>query len=279
MTTSRRKPAETRLRVVNLYSPEDARGVRIAPVKTFLKSLLPAISVRVRPSITRGMLGERLERLATAFAAARVKDPSKHVQTFEPMYGEVDYEMRAISGRAVVGGVVYDGRKVESVCLDLLRDENSLKECSVVFTHRLLSTFSEDDLRHHLRTIVCGFPSLISIPGIVEAPAKPREYYIMKQQLESAAAGELERARLKSMFKERFIDYDDPSAIEVLKGLALQAVVFHLTLRPFCDDPKCRLYNAHWQEELIRTQINSGKLCAVHASIVKRLGADPRLAW
>lgn len=279
MTTSRRKAVERKLRGIDLYSPEDSPGADISSVKGFIETCFPSAKTRVLPPIIQRLRGSSLEECALAFASARVKDPSKSAQSFEPMYGEIDYERRAIMRKAKVGGIVYDGRKVEEICLNLLGSRISLDRCSVVFTGRLLSTYSQDDMRHHLRTVICGFPSVVSVPGVVEAPAKPKEYYFMRQQLEAAGAGEYELAKLKSAFKGRFIDYDDPSMNEVLKGLALQAVMFHITLEPFCEDRTCRLFNAHWQEDLIESQITSARLCTNHARQIKRLAEEPRLAW
>jgi len=120
---------------------------------------------------------------------------------------------------------------------------------------------------------------MISIPGIVEAPAKPREFYLMKQRLEMEGSGELMMEQVKSYFKGRFIDYEDPRTADVIQGLALQAVVFHLTLEPFCQDKTCRLFNAHWQADLIRTQIESPRFCSKHERLLKQLSDDPVVRW
>jgi len=112
---------------------------------------------------------------------------------------------------------------------------------------------------------VYGFPSLISTTGIVEAPAKPRDFYL-KQQLGVSLL------TLKEEFKGRFIDYNDPRLTEVMKGYVMQALFFHLTGNPFCKDKNCRLYNAHWQEDLIQTQLTSKTdFCAQHQRLLTRL--------
>jgi hypothetical protein len=109
------------------------------------------------------------------------------------------------------------------------------------------------------------FPTLISTTGIVEAPAKPREFYLKKQF-------GIDPLLLKENFKGRFIDYEDTRLIEAMKGYVMQAFFFHLTGNPFCEDPRCRLYNVHWQEEVIRAQIESGyEFCESHNKILKTL--------
>ena len=208
-----------------------------------------------------------------------MKDPDKAEQSFEPMYGEIDYEKRTVVGEARIGGIVYDGRRLEELFASMLAPQDLREHASLILTDRLVSTYSTDDLRHHLRTILFGFPSIVSIPGIVEAPAKPREYYLMKQRMEMQGAGDAQLHELKKAFKGRFIDYGAPETTEVLKGFALQGLLFHLTLHPFCDNRRCRLFNSHWQEDLIRSQISSGKLCAKHENVVRRLGKEPAINW
>ena len=45
-----------------------------------------------------------------------------------------------------------------------------------------------------------------------------------------------------------------------------------LTGNPFCPDKGCRLFNAHWQEELIFAQLESdGEFCPQHTSILDNL--------
>jgi hypothetical protein len=277
MSTSR--AAEKRLRCLNLYSSENRSAKEFAEVKSYLETVLPSVEVSVRPTVFKIVPKSEVDGFAEAMASARIKDPSSAQQTFEPMFGEIDYERRAILGRSRVGGVVYDGRRLQEGLIRLLAKRASLSTASIVFTDRLVSTYSRDDLRHHLRTVICGFPSIVSIPGVVEAPAKPREYYLMKQRMELEGAGELLLQQLKSSFRGRFVDYDDPELFEVLKGLALQAVLYHLTTNPFCENRSCRLFNAHWQEDLMRSQVLDGKLCKKHEKQLASLGRKPVISW
>ncbi|MGQ9587047.1 MAG: DUF6775 family putative metallopeptidase, partial [Thermoplasmata archaeon] len=262
-----------------LYSSENPQGSDLRKVKLYLQKLFPSLEVRVLPSIFRNVKKAELRSVATKLASARVKNPDAEEQGHEPLFGEVDYEIRAIQGRARVGGVIYEGRRLQELLMGLLPSRQTLSVASVVFTDRLISTFSRDDMRHHLRTIVCGFPSIVSKPGVVEAPAKPREFYILKRKMELEGASDYGIERLKSSFKGRFVDYGDPRLAEVLRGLALQAIMYHLALDPFCRDRDCRLFNSHRQEELVRAQITSGRVCLKHAEMLKELGKKPVLRW
>lgn len=134
----------------------------------------------------------------------------------------------------------------------------------ILITDKLIATYEDADKRLHIRAAVFGYPSVISTSGIVEAPAKPRAYYLQKQKYSLLKAWELKEGEVKKAFRDRFIDYHDKRILEVLKGFVSQAIFFNLTGIPFCERKTCRLFNAHWQEDLIRAQIRSGKFCKTH---------------
>jgi len=278
-TSTSRSSEKTPFGSVDIHRPEQSKDVDIEGIVSFLEHYFPTIKFRTRPSIVASVRKKGIERISETLASARMKDPNKAEQSFEPMYGEIDYERRVIVGEARIGGIVYDGRRLDDLFTAILGPQDLREHASIILTDRLVSTYSTDDLRHHLRTIVCGFPSIVSLPGIVEAPAKPREYYLLKQSMELQGAGEAQLHELKMAFKGRFIDYDSTEITEVLKGLTLQGVLFHLTLQPFCNNRDCRLFNAHWQEDLIRSQVAHGKLCANHEKILRRLGKEPAVNW
>jgi len=118
--------------------------------------------------------------------------------------------------------------------------------------------------------VICSYPSVVSTSGIVEGPAKPKEYYAVKARL-SIALGAVPFEAAKQPFAGRFIDYDDPRMTEVAKGYALQAAMYHITREAFCEKPECRLFDAHWQAELIAAQIDSGRLCHRHTTIAAEI--------
>ena len=213
----------------------------------------------------------RTHRLAEELALLRITDATrKDLGDQRPMEGEVAYEMRRIEGEDFKSfGILYDGFGLQGIFSNLIpRDEQQLTHCHIVFTNQLLGTWDEDDHRYHARVSVYGFPSLISTTGVVEAPAKPREFYLKKRL-------GMPLEVLKSEFGGRFIDYGDPWLTEVLKGYVMQTLFFHMMGNPFCDDPDCRLYNAHWQEELIRAQLDgSYEFCPKHQGILDRIDGE-----
>ena len=110
---------------------------------------------------------------------------------------------------------------------------------------------------------ILGFPTLISIPGIIEGPAKPKEFYTLRDALGENVA----REKLGG----KFLVYDDPRLTEVAKGYVMQAIFYHVFGNPFCENKRCRLYNARWQEELLEAQLSSPEFCPKHARRLKEL--------
>lgn len=170
---------------------------------------------------------------------------------------------------------LYDGFVMQNKLAEMIPSaEISLAHIHITFTSLLTCTFSEDDWRYHGRAVICGTPSIVSTTGIVEALAKPREFYLA-QMLGGMAA---DNGSLKKKFAGRFIDYDDEDKINAASiNYALQAIFFFITSgEPFCNNKDCRLLNAHWQEDLIHT-IEKRTLCSHHRNLANKLSkGQPR---
>lgn len=257
-----------KLNKVILYDEGIPQVLNIAEIAEYLREKLAKVAVEIRESPFYSVL-DRLSDYARRIARIKIQDATKRILSGqEPLYGEVEYEKRRISGKTRAFGVVYDGLELQRIFWELIsQEERRLKFVHIVFTNRLFATWEESDRRYHARVSVYGIPSIISTTGIVEAPAKPREYYLLKQQYEMLRKDLLE---LKDGFKGRFIDYEDERLTEVMKGYAMQAVFYFLVGTPFCDDKGCRLYNAHWQQELIFAQLKSGyEFCSRHQRLIE----------
>lgn len=241
---------------------------------SFLEDLLPSCKVRVRPEFISYRAEERdIDRLAAEFASARIGNPAVKDFHHSPLPGEVEYEKRRLSGVARAFGVPYEGFTVAALYKGLIKkEESSLDFIHVAFTDQLLATWEEDDRRYHLRAAVFSYPSIISTNGLVEAPAKPRGYYLMKGQYQALGAYDA-AAHLEGEFKGRFLEADDFRLSEVAKGYVLQSLANHLSGYPFCPEKTCRLYNAHWQEEMLQAQMREDAgLCQMHREFFAGLG-------
>ncbi len=255
---------------VLLYDEGATEKLNIEEIAEYLGGKLRKVQVKVRGNPFAFWL-EKSPDYAKKLASIKIQDATRKIAPEqEPLYGEISYEKRRILGKTKAFGVLYDGFQLQKVFSELItQEERSLEVIHIFFTNRLFATWDESNKRYHARISVYGVPSVVSTTGLVEAPAKPREYYLLKQQYEMLGKDLLE---LKERLKVSFIDYDDERLTEVIKGYAMQALFYHLVGDPFCKDKGCRLYNAHWQEELIFAQLESEyEFCRQHARILDSL--------
>jgi len=261
-----------------LYDGSNTEALRIEEISQYLRTIFRKSETKTRQEfvfhhfsyLSSPERRNKTDELAEEFASIKIRDIEKKDSFSEPLAGEVEYQRRRISNpESKSWGVVYDGFKLRGILAELIPEsESNLRYCHISFTNQLFATWDETDKRNHLRASIYGFPSIISVTGIVEAPAKPREFYL-KQRLG------IEKITLKREFAARFIDYNDPRLTEIMKGYILQAIFYQMGEKPFCDDKNCRLYNAHWQEELIQAQLDSPyEFCPTHRCILRELRGE-----
>ncbi len=263
---------------IYFYNGAGTKSLDLEEIAGYLESWLKQVKIELREDffsyyfshLPREKKETTVNELARKLAAIRVRQVNRNKTFAEPLEGEVEYERKKLLYSKVKSfGILYDGFELLVLLSPLVPEEElSLDYCHIIFTDQLFGTWSEDDHRYHARVSVYGFPSLISTTGVVEAPAKPRDFYL-KQQLGVSLL------TLKEEFKGKFIDYNDLRLTEVLKGYMMQALFFHVTGNPFCKNKNCRLYNAHWQEELIQAQLMSkNDFCRQHEKILIRLAGS-----
>ena len=216
--------------------------------------------VRVRDRL----LGSCDEGLAEDLAAARVTDPYDS-ETGTTLVGIVRYEERALANPERAGGVVYDGRAVGRALNARLPDDQALDHLHVPLLDRVLGTWGDHDGRWHKRVAVLGQPSLVAVPGLYEAPAKPEAYYEAKSKHAMLTGDAPPREVLEAEIEGDFLVANDPRTTEALKGYVLAAVDFVETGSAFCDDERCRLYDAHRQPGVVQAQLRDPEFCAAHA--------------
>jgi len=262
---------------IYLYHGAGTESLNLEEIAGYLESWLKQVKIELREDffsyyfsrVPREKKETTADELARKTAAIKVRQVNRNKSFAQPLEGEVEYERKKLLYSKVKSfGILYDGFEL-LVLLSLLvpEEELSLDHCHIIFTNQLFGTWSEDDHRYHARVSVYGFPSLISTTGVVEAPAKPRDFYL-KQQLGASLL------TLKEEFKGKFIDYNDLRLTEAMKGYVMQALFFHLTGNPFCENKNCRLYNAHWQEDLIQAQLTSkNDFCLQHEKILTHLAS------
>ena len=251
---------------IHLFQEGDLRGLRIEELGKYLKEKTH-IPFLLHGNVYEGLPEGRAEVVAKEYAKIKVKDPGKKFVPGSPLPAEIDYEKRRIrDSNWKIFGILYEGIWYQKIICELIdKGELNFNCCSILFTNQLFGTWDRDNLKYHARVSLYGFPNLISTTGLVEAPAKPKGYYLKKQM---GLSVEL----LKEEYQGRFLDHGDARMTEVLKGYAMQALFFHLSGEPFCEDPDCRLFNSHWQEEVLHAQMDGQyEFCSKHEAILKRL--------
>ncbi len=201
--------------------------------------------------------GEAVQRLAQILAAARIDEIETPLDDIVIHNGSIGTsELKRLTGKESICGILYDGlwlqRIFQKLITEYFPDETGDGFLHMVFTGRLFGTY--ETKRYHARVVLAGEPAMISTSGIVEAPARPREYYFIKGGLIQSGR---DTAELDEMYEGRFVEYDDPKISSILRSYALQAVKYKLTGVGFCEDQSCCLYNSHWQEEVLKAQYNA----------------------
>lgn len=267
---------------VHLYNEPTAKTLDVKEISDYLKKRLPNIEIDIREEFFIHHLShfsekdreETINSLAKGIARNRISNLNVQETSFEPLSAEIEYEKRKIEEPNHKSfGILYQGFKLQRVLAELIpKEEKDLKHLHIIFTNQLFGTWSQSDGRYHARVSIYGLPAIISTTGLVEAPAKPKEYYLLKREYHTLGMSENVISGLKKKFQGRFIDYDDPRTTEVMKGYSMQALFYYLVGDPFCRDRNCRLYNAHWQEDVIHAQLKSPyEFCPFHQEILDSL--------
>ncbi len=261
-------------RRIVLYNDRSSTNLKITEIAEFLRSLLPTFEVEVRddPFIHyRGRYDP--ERLARRLAYIRIVDAVTGRLIGDPLMPEVEYELRrALDPSLSCHGVLYDGYELMSLLAELVSVEERNRETfHVVFSGRLVGTKEPGEDRVHTRVVILGNPAIVSTTGAVEAPARPVEYYLSMMLSRNFLVQQMTVMAGRASGGWDWLEHDDPRLTEVMKGYALQSVFYHFLGEAFCTEIDCRLYNAHRQSELIRSQLLSGKLCRRHEEMLRSL--------
>ncbi len=260
----------TRLQRTILYK-EPCAWVDWDELKTFVESQGVLCELREDPFPT--LPEENLREISALLAQGRVLNAHSQELNECPYPVEKDYEYRHLkSPEHRKPGAVYSGFLFQNILASLIpAPERTLNTLHVFFTLRRLATW--EDARWHLRTILLGFPMVVSLPGIGEAPARDREYYLLTS--------------IHSTLGEAFLSHspdwlslNDPRMTNVIKGYLLQALFFQWKILKkeefaFCENPSCALYNSHWQREVLHAQLPHS-LCEKHLKEMMRYSTLPK---
>jgi hypothetical protein len=285
---------------IHLYQEGNLEGLNIEDLGRYLEEKTH-IPFHIHGNIYERLSEKRVGAVAKEFAGIKVKDPGKRFTPLEnstiyvgdverkcsfvieggvkapsfltgfipgvPLQAEIDYEKRRMKDpQWRIFGILYEGVWYQKIVSEIIHQGKfDFNRCTILFTNQLFGTWDRGDLRYHARVSLYAFPNLISTTGLVEAPAKPKGFYLKKQM---GVSVEL----LEEEYQGRFLDHGDVRTTEILKGYAMQALFFHLSGEPFCEDPDCRLFNSHWQEEVLHAQLDGRyEFCPKHEGILSKV--------
>jgi len=260
-----------KISTVFLYDEPTVPELKIDELGKFIKKNFHA-NVEIRENIF-SFFKSYNRKISYELASCRVFDTKKPFERHNPTDEEIEFEENMFVVNAVGTNIImYDGFEFQKVVTNLIpENEIQTDKFHLICTNKLTCTYDFDDYRYHGRAVICGNPAIVSTTGIIEAPAKPREYYL--SLLTNMIHG-LNVDIIKNQFKGTYLEYHDTKLAAIIKGYALQALFYYLTGEPFCGTKECRLYNAHWQADLLYSQIQIGKLCNKHQQVLDLLALN-----
>ena len=240
-----------------LYDEPSVPEIQIGRLERFLIYAFPA-EIEIRGSFFEGREEEFFERIA----GARIYDLKRPFARHVPTTSEI---LSAKEGGEVTGdeAALYDGFEFQGIISETTSTDGVLH---VVFTNKMICTFDDGDYRYHARAMIGSNPTIISTTGIIEAPAKPRQYYLdlMTNRPE-------DEDKVRDKYRGEFLERHDSRLSEIVEGYLLQSIVYYETGEAFCNSRECRLFNAHWQKDLLYSQIQNKEFCEKHRQILEKI--------
>jgi len=246
-----------------LYDEPTVPEIQLERLKKFLKETF-SIEIEIRENIFQYMN----ENISKKIAGCRIFDLKKPFEKHVSLAEDIQLEMENKDMSEKEEMTLYDGFEFHSVITELIPiNENKMNTLHIIFTNKLTCTFDENDFRYHARAIIGSNPTIISTTGIIEAPAKPRQYYL--DLMTNFSKNKVEE--IKKKYKGEFLEYHDLRISEITEGYLLQAIIYYETGEAFCIHKDCRLFNAHWQKDLFFSQLENKRFCKKHKEILDEL--------
>ena len=251
-----------------LYDEPAVSEIKISNLANFIKKTF-SLDVELRKNI----FSKVDQSIAKDMASCRIFNSKKPFDRHSPNLEEIQFEKNSFEDTTKIKNIImYDGFEFQKIVSSLIpENDNLLDYFHIVFTNKLTCTFDYNDYRYHGRAVICSNPSIISTTGIIGAPAKPRDYYI---ELFSKMIQGLNIESIKKKYQGTYLEYHDERLSRIVEGYVMQALFYYLTGDEFCDQKECRLFNPHWQKDLLYSQIEIGKLCEKHEKILEKLVVD-----
>ena len=246
-----------------LYNEPSVSQINIKNLEKFIANIFQ-IKIEIRNNIFQNLNEKTCESIASSRIFNLKKSFKKHIPSLEEIL--IESENRDMSNREEM--TLYDGIELNKIIVEEIPiEEKNQDTLHIIFTNKLTCTFDENDFRYHARAWVGANPVIISTTGVIEAPAKPKQYYL--DLMTNFSKEKIEE--IKKKYKGQFLEYSDSRISDIIEGYVLQAIFYYETGDAFCDNKQCRLFNAHWQKDLFISQIDNKKMCKKHEDALTRM--------
>lgn len=246
-----------------IYKEPSVPKINLDKIKEFIFKEF-RIKIEIRDNIFNKLDKNTCEKIAST----RIFNLKKSFEKHNPTVNEIliELENKDMSNKEEMA--LYDGIELNEIIKELIpKEENNQNTLNIIFTNKLTCTFDQNDFKYHARTWIGSNPAIISTTGIIEAPAKPKQYYI--DIITNISKESIEE--IKKKYKGEFLEYNDPRLSDIVEGILLQIIFYYETGDVFCEDNQCRLFNAHWQKDLFISQIENKKICEKHEKVLSKM--------
>ena len=246
-----------------IYKEPSVPKINLDKIKEFIFKEF-RIKIEIRDKILNKLDKNTCEKIAST----RIFNLKKSFEKHNPTVNEIliELENKDMSNKEEMA--LYDGIELNEIIKELIpKEENNQNTLNIIFTNKLTCTFDQNDFKYHARTWIGSNPAIISTTGIIEAPAKPKQYYI--DIITNISKESIEE--IKKKYKGEFLEYNDPRLSDIVEGVLLQIIFYYETGDVFCENNQCRLFNAHWQKDLFISQIENKKICEKHEKVLSKM--------
>jgi hypothetical protein len=263
------------VRKIILYDEPAVPEINVSELVNFLKKTIP-VEVVVKDNFFKELSTKQIQQISES----RIFEIKRPFQRNDPNQTDLKLEEQFCRSSKIMEQtkkpedatdisevVMYDGFEIQKIIRNNLANFDN-QTLHVVLTNRFTCTYDESDARYHGRAVICSNPAIISTTGIIEAPAKSRQFYI---EAIANKAQKLGIESVKNKHRGKFLEYHDERLSKIVEGYLLQVIFYILTGESFCDYLDCRLNNAHWQKDLLYSQIQIRKLCHKHQEVLNSL--------
>ena len=148
-----------------LYDEPNVPEINLSSLRKFLKQNF-SIDIEIR-----GNFFEKLDKVTLQ----QIKDTQ--ITDLKKPFEKQDH--KTTKEKLLPEQILYDGFEIQKIISNNISEmDDKTQNLHIIFTQQLVATFSDEDFRYHARSLIAANPSIISTSGIVEAPAKPKKYYL-----------------------------------------------------------------------------------------------------